>query len=119
MKVLIAGSAGFIGFSLAKRLVDLGNQVIGIDNLSGLDQNYVKLKRHEIISKESKFKFFNISKEDSSLYDMLKDEKIDYCVDLATRNSYYGTYKNKELFQYSPFIETNVLGTARLYETSV
>ena len=34
MKVLITGIAGFIGFHLARRLVDLGHRVFGIDNLN-------------------------------------------------------------------------------------
>lgn len=34
MKILVTGSAGFIGFYLAKRLLDRGDQVIGLDNLN-------------------------------------------------------------------------------------
>ncbi|WP_295440774.1 NAD-dependent epimerase [uncultured Thiodictyon sp.] len=34
MKVLITGSAGFIGASLARRLLERGDQVIGVDNLN-------------------------------------------------------------------------------------
>ena len=42
MKVLITGAAGFIGSSLAQRLLSRGDQVIGIDNLN--DYYDVKLK---------------------------------------------------------------------------
>ena len=35
MKVLITGSAGFIGFFLAKALLARGDSVVGIDNLNG------------------------------------------------------------------------------------
>ena len=34
MKYFITGINGFIGFSLAKRLVDLGHDVSGIDNMN-------------------------------------------------------------------------------------
>lgn len=34
MKVLITGSAGFIGFFLAKALLARGDSVVGIDNLN-------------------------------------------------------------------------------------
>jgi UDP-glucuronate 4-epimerase len=34
MKILITGSAGFIGSNLALRLLERGDQVIGIDNLN-------------------------------------------------------------------------------------
>ena len=31
-KIIVTGSAGFIGFSLSKKLLERGNSVIGIDN---------------------------------------------------------------------------------------
>ncbi|MCB0749545.1 MAG: NAD-dependent epimerase/dehydratase family protein, partial [Ignavibacteriae bacterium] len=42
-KILITGSAGFIGYHLSKRLCDVGYSIYGIDNLN----NYydVNLKR--------------------------------------------------------------------------
>lgn len=51
-RILITGSAGFIGFHLCKKLVK-ENQVIGIDNLN--DYYDVKLKklRNSILKKES------------------------------------------------------------------
>ena len=42
MKILVTGTAGFIGFFLAKKLVSLGHSVIGIDNIN--DYYDVKLK---------------------------------------------------------------------------
>lgn len=33
-KVLVTGIAGFIGFDTARRLLNLGNKVIGVDNLN-------------------------------------------------------------------------------------
>jgi len=33
-KVLVTGAAGFIGFHLAGRLLDRGDQVVGLDNLN-------------------------------------------------------------------------------------
>ena len=34
MKILVTGSAGFIGYHLAKKLLELGHEVVGIDNLN-------------------------------------------------------------------------------------
>ena len=39
MKILITGVAGFIGFSLAKKLLEMNHNVYGIDNI---DQYYSK-----------------------------------------------------------------------------
>ena len=34
MKILVTGTAGFIGFHLAKRLLERGDKVVGIDNIN-------------------------------------------------------------------------------------
>ena len=36
MKILVTGSAGFIGYHLSKRLLEAGNQVVGIDSINDL-----------------------------------------------------------------------------------
>jgi UDP-glucuronate 4-epimerase len=33
MKILVTGTAGFIGFHLAKKMLDRGDTVVGIDNI--------------------------------------------------------------------------------------
>lgn len=47
MKILITGTAGFIGFHLAKRLLERGDTVVGIDNIN--DYYDVKLKNDRLI----------------------------------------------------------------------
>ena len=42
MRVLITGAAGFIGFHLARRLLEQGHTVVGLDNLN--DYYSVQLK---------------------------------------------------------------------------
>ena len=34
MKILVTGTAGFIGFHLAKKLLERENEVVGIDNIN-------------------------------------------------------------------------------------
>ena len=44
--ILVTGSAGFIGFHTAKKLLDKGHEVVGIDNLN--DYYSVKLKKQRL-----------------------------------------------------------------------
>ena len=46
MKVLVTGAAGFIGNALALRLVERGDEVVGVDNLN--DYYDVQLKRDRL-----------------------------------------------------------------------
>lgn len=47
MKILVTGTAGFIGFHLAKRLLERGDTVVGIDNIN--DYYDVNLKRDRLV----------------------------------------------------------------------
>jgi len=35
MKILVTGTAGFIGYHLAKKLLERGDTVVGLDNING------------------------------------------------------------------------------------
>lgn len=46
--ILVTGAAGFIGYNLCKKLLEEGNQVVGVDNFcSGTEENIDKLKVYE------------------------------------------------------------------------
>lgn len=55
---IVTGAAGFIGFHLSKRLLEAGNEVIGIDNLNNYYDFTLKNDRLEILKKNEKFKFY-------------------------------------------------------------
>ena len=46
-KILVTGSAGFIGFSLTKRLLERGDTVVGLDNIN--DYYDVRLKHGRLL----------------------------------------------------------------------
>lgn len=50
MKVLVTGSAGFIGFHLAHRLLESGHQVVGLDGFTEYYEMRLKRLRHEMLS---------------------------------------------------------------------
>jgi UDP-glucose 4-epimerase len=77
MKILITGSAGFIGSNLAARLLDRGHQVIGIDNLG-----YGFMRNIETISNKPGFKFIM---GDIANPLILKDVKADTVIHLASQ----------------------------------
>ena len=58
-KILITGAAGFIGYSLCKKLIhDKNNEVIGLDNLNPYYS--VKLKKERIKELKKEKKIFNL-----------------------------------------------------------
>jgi UDP-glucuronate 4-epimerase len=51
MRLLITGSAGFIGFHLARRFLDEGHEVLGVDGLTPYYDVSLKLARHDHLKK--------------------------------------------------------------------
>ena len=86
MKILITGVAGFIGFSLAKKLLNQNKIVYGIDNL---DNYYsVKLKKNRLtqLRKYKKFNFYNIDIcKNKILKKKIKNLKFDYIYHFAAQ----------------------------------
>ena len=56
-KILITGAAGFIGFHLAKRLLDMGTTVLGLDNLNDYYDVSLKESRLHILEDYPAFTF--------------------------------------------------------------
>ena len=56
-KILVTGSAGFIGFHFSKFLLEKRFKVIGIDNLNNYYNNRIKKDRIKILKKNKNFKF--------------------------------------------------------------
>src|SRR3989344_3597713 len=55
MKILITGSAGFIGFHLAQALLARGDEVTGLDNFNPYYDPSLKKARSAILEKENRF----------------------------------------------------------------
>lgn len=64
MKILITGVAGFIGMHCALRLLDRGDDVVGIDNLNDYYDVQLKSARLARLQSHSKFTFFKIDISD-------------------------------------------------------
>ena len=70
MKILVTGVAGFIGMSVAKALLERGDEVVGIDNLN--DYYSVQLK-HDRLKLISDFDAFTFIKMDISDREAMKE----------------------------------------------
>ena len=111
MKILITGAAGFIGFSLAKRLLDRGDTVVGIDNLN--DYYPVALKRARLAEIQSPaFRFVEMDIADrKALPELFAAEKFDCVVNLAAQAGVRYSIENPWAY-----VDSNLVGFANILE---
>ncbi len=93
MSILITGCAGFVGFHVAKKMLDEGSEVIGIDNINSYYSVKLKNDRLNILKKYDKFKFVKVSIDnEKKVFDIFLNNKIDKVCHLAAqagvRNSF-------------------------------
>ncbi len=115
--VLVTGSAGFIGFSLSKRLLEKGYKVIGFDNLNPYyDPSLKKARLHELEKtfkdKNSLYTFVEGDLQNASLLENLfevhKPQKV---VNLAAQAGVRYSIENP-----SAYIQSNLVGFANVLE---
>jgi len=105
-KILITGSAGFIGFHLSNFLMKKNFKVIGIDNYDEYYDLKIKKKRTSILIKNKNFKFFKIDIEnEKQLKKLFKSEKFSYVVHLAAQAGVRYSFINPK-----KYINTNIQG---------
>lgn len=111
-KVLITGTAGFIGSRVAKEFLNNGYYVVGIDNLN--DYYSVELKRYrkERLQGYENFEFRKIDIEDlKKLEELFGENDFDGVVNLAARAGVRYSIENPHVY-----FSTNVNGTLNLLE---
>jgi len=126
-KLLITGTAGFIGFHLAKCYLDRGHEVIGLDNINDYYDVRLKYGRlHEIgISKKRlaygkliqsekypQFKFIQLNLEDrEALFALFKGQTIDIVCNLAAQAGVRYSLTNPYAY-----IDSNIVGFINILE---
>jgi UDP-glucuronate 4-epimerase len=86
MKILLTGVAGFIGMHTSLRLLDRGDEVVGVDNLNDYYDVSLKEARLARLQERSGFSFHKISLEDRSQIERLfEHEKPDQVIHLAAQ----------------------------------
>lgn len=112
MKILITGVAGFIGFHLAKKLLDENEEITGVDNLNPYYDVNLKLARLKQIENYKNFKFIKLELKDTkSVFELFEKENFDYILHMAAQAGVRYSLQNP--YQY---IDSNILATVNLYE---
>lgn len=113
-KILITGVGGFIGFHIAKKLLEKGQQIIGIDNVN--NSYDITLKEYRL-SKLKHFKNFIFYKQDIANLEEIKkifsQNKIEKIIHLAGKAGV-----RKSLEEPQEYIISNIVGTVNLLELS-
>jgi UDP-glucuronate 4-epimerase len=115
MRILITGVAGFIGFHVARKLLqDKTNKIVGIDNINKYYDPSLKIKRLKILktSKNFFFKKINIVNK-KNLFFFLKTKKIDYIIHLAAQAGVRHSLKFPQ-----DYVDSNILGFFNILEFS-
>jgi UDP-glucuronate 4-epimerase len=112
MKVLITGAAGFIGNDLALRLLERGDEVIGIDNLNDYYDPSLKEARLARVTANPGFTDVRINLEDrDGMAEVFKKYKPDRVVNLAAQAGVRYSLENP-----NSYIDTNVVGFMNILE---
>ncbi len=112
MKVFITGSAGFIGFHLARRLLGEGHTVFGLDSFSPYYDVNLKRRRHAMLAAESAFAATECALEDRArVTEAVAAFEPDVVVHLAAQAGVRASIDDP-----LGFVSTNVTGTMHLLE---
>lgn len=127
MKILITGTAGFIGFHLANRLAKEGHAIIGIDSINnyydvtlksnrlaeaGFDAGLIAYNSKVQSSRYPNYSFIQLQLEDAaSLQLLFTIEKFDIVINLAAQAGV-----RYSLTHPAAYINSNVVGFANLLE---
>ena len=111
-RIIVTGSAGFIGFHLCKLLLAEGFDVIGIDALTDYYDVNLKVARHEILEQSNHFKAHIVNIEDNAaLTAIFKEVKPEAVVHLAAQAGVRYSLENPRAY-----IDTNIIGTFNVME---
>lgn len=112
LRVVVTGSAGFIGYHLTEELLQQNNFVLGIDNINDYYPIEVKDFRNTILLQDSKYQFKKI---DLSNFNLLKNSiqkfNPDLIIHLAAQAGVRYSLENPHIY-----IQSNVVGFHNILE---
>ena len=112
MKILITGASGFIGMHLSKRLLLLGNEVIGLDNLNDYYDILLKKNRINQIKDNKHFKFVEVNLNDKkSLHEIFCKYEPEIVINLAAQAGVRYSIENPYAY-----LDSNLTGFLNILE---
>jgi len=112
MKILMTGVAGFIGMHSAKKLLDDGHEIIGIDNLNDYYDVTLKEDRLKTLEGYKNFKFLKLDiKDQKDVLDLFKKESPERVLHLAAQAGVRYSIQNPYIY-----IDSNIQGFINILE---
>lgn len=127
MKILVTGTAGFIGSHLALKLLERGDEVVGLDNINdyydqrvkfgrleraGISQSVIVYNKLIQSSLHVKYRFIKLNLEDKAAMERLFDaEKFDAVCNLAAQAGVRYSLTNPQAY-----IDSNIIGFMNILE---
>ncbi|MCE1239395.1 MAG: SDR family NAD(P)-dependent oxidoreductase, partial [Azonexaceae bacterium] len=112
MKILVTGAAGFIGCETALRLLERGDEVVGIDNLNDYYEVALKDARLARLNGRPGFRFVKLDIADrQGVAELFATEKFDRVVHLAAQAGVRYSIQNPHAYA-----DSNLLGFVNILE---
>jgi len=112
--ILITGTAGFIGFHFAKRLLEEGNEIIGIDNINDYYEIGLKESRNGILKNMKGYTFYKESLENpEAINKIFQAHKPGIVINLAAQAGVRYSLKNPHAY-----VSSNIAGFLNILEAS-
>ena len=112
MKLLVTGAAGFVGMHTAQRLLERGDEVVGIDNVSDYYDVRLKYARLEQLKLYANFTFIKMDLADRTAMEKLfAEHKFPRVIHLAAQAGVRYSLLNPHAY-----IQSNVVGFMNILE---
>ena len=112
MRFFVTGTAGFIGFHLAQRLLEHGHQVVGYDGMTSYYDVRLKEARHALLERHSSFRAHIAQLEDmASLTRAVEEAAPEVIVHLAAQAGVRYSLENPRAY-----VDANLVGAFNILE---
>ena len=111
MRIVITGTAGFIGYHLARRLLEAGHDVIGLDAFTPYYDVALKERRHALLRAFPRFSEVREALEDPAALGAAIPEHMDVLIHLAAQAGVRYSLQNPRAY-----VDSNLVGTFNVME---